>query len=307
MTTLRDLKPTKKQNVKEITDELGLRMTNKYDWRFSDESGTYLIFEWLDDMLEKDGEIYFLDQATDWAEKNRSTALTVQINRAYAVASVILQAYYTKAPLNVAIIEGVRRVVGLRETSEAHLRQLDLQKWYPHHRDENGYIVVIRGKPQPDGFGAYEDDQRRAKLTGSPPPPPPSKTVELTRTAIYDRDPQVVKDVKRRAASGCCEFCGKLGFPTPQGTYYLEAHHVIPLNLDGADTVKNVIAICPDDHRRAHFGEDRHELRDRMIWDVLHKLYPDDTEYYEALDLQSAQIRKSEKGPTKLEDVRIDS
>jgi hypothetical protein len=31
-------------------------------------------------------------------------------------------------PIHVAVLDGVRRMVGLRETSEAHLRELDSEK-----------------------------------------------------------------------------------------------------------------------------------------------------------------------------------
>jgi 5-methylcytosine-specific restriction enzyme A len=34
---------------------------------------------------------------------------------------------------------------------------------------------------------------------------------------------------------------------------YLEAHHVISLAENGDDSVDNVIALCPEHHREAHF------------------------------------------------------
>jgi hypothetical protein len=69
---------------------------------------------------------------------------------------------------------------------------------------------------------------------------------------------------KRRAA-GKCEFCGKLGFLCPDGTRYVECHHIIALADEGADRMTNVIALCPGDHREAHFGERRDELEQQMI------------------------------------------
>jgi 5-methylcytosine-specific restriction protein A len=33
----------------------------------------------------------------------------------------------------------------------------------------------------------------------------------------------------------------------------LETHHIIPLSEEGEDIEENVIALCPNDHRRAHF------------------------------------------------------
>jgi hypothetical protein len=60
--------------------------------------------------------------------------------------------------------------------------------------------------------------------------------------------------VKLRA-NGKCEFCGEPGFISTKGTPYLECHHIIALANDGADRMTNVIALCPKDHREAHFGE----------------------------------------------------
>jgi 5-methylcytosine-specific restriction protein A len=91
------------------------------------------------------------------------------------------------------------------------------------------------------------------------------------------------------------------------GGFYLEGHHVIPLNCGGLDDERNVVAICPDDHRRAHYGEDRHVLRDRMISDVLSKMYPDDTLFFDMLDEKSYDIERSDLSIRKLEDNRVET
>lgn len=33
-----------------------------------------------------------------------------------------------------------------------------------------------------------------------------------------------------------------------------EVHHKVPLSAGGDDTVENAIALCPNCHRKAHFG-----------------------------------------------------
>jgi 5-methylcytosine-specific restriction enzyme A len=68
------------------------------------------------------------------------------------------------------------------------------------------------------------------------------------------RDDKVRQRVIRRA-NGKCEFCGELGFLKADGTRYVEAHHIISLADQGPDTLENVIALCPNHHREAHFGE----------------------------------------------------
>jgi alkylated DNA nucleotide flippase Atl1 len=81
---------------------------------------------------------------------------------------------------------------------------------------------------------------------------------------MYVRDPAVRAAVMTRAA-GRCELCGKYGFLKPDGTRYLESHHVIALAHQGADRLTNVIALCPEDHREAHFGKRADEIESQMI------------------------------------------
>lgn len=80
----------------------------------------------------------------------------------------------------------------------------------------------------------------------------------------YSRDQKIRKKVKSRA-KGKCEFCGEPGFICTDGTPYLECHHIIALAKDGADRMTNVIALCPKDHREAHFGKRGGELEKKMI------------------------------------------
>lgn len=80
----------------------------------------------------------------------------------------------------------------------------------------------------------------------------------------YVRDPRVRKAVIERA-NGKCEFCGADGFKCADGSKYLETHHIIALANDGEDRITNVIALCANHHREAHFGERRDELEKTMI------------------------------------------
>lgn len=86
--------------------------------------------------------------------------------------------------------------------------------------------------------------------------------------------------------------------PSATGGYYLEVHHVIPLSCDGLDDEWNALAICPDDHRRAHFGADRKELRDKMI-QLLGARYP---AKLGLLTEMAARMDSSESGTEDLED-----
>jgi 5-methylcytosine-specific restriction protein A len=49
------------------------------------------------------------------------------------------------------------------------------------------------------------------------------------------------------------------------GGVYLETHHVVPLSEKGVDHERNVVALCPNDHREAHHGERRDAIRTRLL------------------------------------------
>lgn len=74
-------------------------------------------------------------------------------------------------------------------------------------------------------------------------------------TSVFRRSPDVVAEALIRA-NGVCEDCGSNApfFRFSDGTPYLEVHHVIPMSSGGSDTLENVKALCPNCHRRMHFG-----------------------------------------------------
>jgi predicted HNH restriction endonuclease len=80
----------------------------------------------------------------------------------------------------------------------------------------------------------------------------------------YARDLRIRAAVIKRAGRRC-EYCGKLGFKCADGSRYLEGHHILALAKQGADLMTNVIAICAQDHREAHFGGRRVEMSKEMI------------------------------------------
>jgi hypothetical protein len=92
---------------------------------------------------------------------------------------------------------------------------------------------------------------RLQRLARAPAQPP---RVEVT-TFVFARNPDVVAEVLYRAG-GKCEACHA---PAPferrtDRSPYLEVHHTTPLAAGGDDTVENAIALCPNCHRKAHYG-----------------------------------------------------
>lgn len=92
---------------------------------------------------------------------------------------------------------------------------------------------------------------RRRRLASAPKQ---ARSVQAT-TTVFLRNPDVVAEVLVRAA-GICEICGAMApfQRRSDGTPYLEVHHRVQLADGGDDTVQNAVAICPNCHRREHYG-----------------------------------------------------
>ncbi|MHB1651502.1 MAG: HNH endonuclease [Desulfitobacteriaceae bacterium] len=73
---------------------------------------------------------------------------------------------------------------------------------------------------------------------------------------IFKRNHDVVVEVLERAA-GICEACKN---PAPfirknDNSPYLEVHHIKALSDGGEDTIENTVAVCPNCHRKYHYGK----------------------------------------------------
>jgi hypothetical protein len=56
-------------------------------------------------------------------------------------------------------------------------------------------------------------------------------------------------------AAGICGDCElPAPFHTPRGQPFLEVHHILPIASGGDDVPGNVIALCPNCHRKRHHG-----------------------------------------------------
>jgi 5-methylcytosine-specific restriction protein A len=78
----------------------------------------------------------------------------------------------------------------------------------------------------------------------------------------FRRNPDVVAFLLLRA-NGKCELCGLDApfFKAKDDAPYLEVHHWITLSDDGEDTVENAVALCPNCHKEAHFGQNRDYIK----------------------------------------------
>ena len=173
-------------------------------------------------------------------------------------------------PLSNAIVEKARRHTFTEADVQAIKHALDdlgamggIKAW-AFVRDSLPHQELHRRLTEPENADGGTDainDIASDSLdeVGSDTPPRVTAT-----TQHYLRDERIRKAVLRRAR-GRCEFCGNAGFLRQDGSAYLETHHIIALANDGADRMTNVIALCANDHRKAHFGRNGANMERRMI------------------------------------------
>lgn len=69
------------------------------------------------------------------------------------------------------------------------------------------------------------------------------------------RNQKAVNDLKK-LYGGLCQLTGdRFVFKKVDGSYYCEAHHLIPLGKGGADSVYNIVVISPLIHRMLHYAK----------------------------------------------------
>lgn len=71
-------------------------------------------------------------------------------------------------------------------------------------------------------------------------------------TSVYERNQHITEYAKQKS-KGICQLCNQ---PAPfcdhSGEPFLETHHIIPLANEGTDSIENVVALCPNCHRKMH-------------------------------------------------------
>lgn len=104
--------------------------------------------------------------------------------------------------------------------------------------------------------------ERKERLAAANPVP--QQVFVLTKA--FRRNQDVVAEVLSRA-SGHCEDCRQFApfLRAKDGMPFLEVHHIVTLAQGGLDTVENAIALCPNCHRKRHYGQiDEDESADEL-------------------------------------------
>ena len=281
MTPLAELKPKKKINLIELVmkaghDVLPWHQTKGhpasnpnfcYEWCFQDPKAGFIFNLWHEEMVEDEYGITVSGNKRDMLAKARSPDLNLKskraassrIKRARLFDDYLREILNTPQTFNVIIQSGSLQSIDTYESAKAEKRMLDNSVWrLQSYNLENGDYVLARGAV------SFVDQFSNEADIGNVNP----KKAERT-SKVYHRDPKVRNAVLLRS-EGYCEHCAERGFQTPHGLY-LETHHIIPLSEGGPDTIDNVIALCPNDHRKAHFGVQKDEMRAQLFESIFSK------------------------------------
>ncbi|WP_288107411.1 HNH endonuclease signature motif containing protein [Limnobacter sp.] len=229
-----------------------------YSWTFAEPGRFVLLNLWYVELKEADGTIFqdmnYRELATQFERSKEKSAWG---RRAREVDLALQLAWREKLPVKVVICDGQRRDIAdpYSEASKVERRVLDNQLWAVTDYDwSTGAATVTRGaSPEP-----YLDQFSVLPLSNETP----------VRTPRLVEVPGRSADVRRQAlrrAKGCCQWCKEPGFCMPNGRVFLETHHVVPLSEGGIDTLANVVALCANHHREAHYGEKKSAMRERLL------------------------------------------
>ena len=115
-------------------------------------------------------------------------------------------------------------------------------------------ITLIRWLEQNERLAAelpLRELARRAEMASTS-----ARKVESAGT-VYIRDSFVAAYAKK-LAQGTCDLCERdAPFYSVNGEPYLESHHVEWLSNGGHDSVDNVVALCPNCHRKMHIRDEK--------------------------------------------------
>jgi len=226
-----------------------------YEWSYVNQNNKVIVLNlWYSNIELVDGEfIYNLNPRHTASEENGAGG---RAKRAFKMDFALQKVVREDLPIRVIICD--------TNGSKSHVerRLLDSEFWYVTSYDsDTGECSLKRGKPElkyVDQFVTIDTDTDK-----------PKKKEAVSH--VYERSPHVRRDVLMRAR-GLCEWCEEEGFTTESGAIYLESHHIIPLSESGDDSSSNVIALCPNDHRKCHYGKDKESYKAELLIIIINRM-----------------------------------
>lgn len=223
-----------------------------YEWSFLQPGKVVVLNLWHKELTERaDGTVVYQQ---NWRELT-ATLKGQRGKRAQRTDEAIQAACNDSLPIRVIVLEGRRRGVDVieSEASKVSKRLLDPVVWnISRYDNETGQCELIRG-------GLRYVDQFSLRVSA---PKQPERREVSGQTFVRSG---IVRTNVLSRAGGKCELCQNLGFKTPNGSLFLETHHVIALGEGGSDRESNVAALCPNHHREAHHGAEQNAIREKLL------------------------------------------
>ena len=275
MSELIALRPTEFRRVMDVVREAGIDVTDWgnwaggpakaaknpkhcYEWSFVQPGKLVVLNVWYRNIRERGKVITLEDNVRSSAAmygERRKGGSPLWRKRATRFDEAVKTAASEKLPIRIVICDGEMRKREDLRASKVTARTLDPVPWAVTAYDSaTGQFTLRRG--------ALPDHLIDQFSVGSAPESPTE--IRTVTGIVFMRDPGVRAFALSRAA-GRCEWCQRPGFTMHDGAVFLETHHVVPLGEGGADTVANVVALCPNHHREAHYGAARDIMRERLL------------------------------------------
>lgn len=238
-----------------IFEELDLKATNqRWSWCGKNENLKISVFTiWVD--KEDNGTWLLHDDADNFLNKRlgakeQEKVLQLSIENSYTVYGLIAEAVNPNDSPRL-----------IKRLNDEHLIKLQLER-----KGQNIFAKKVGIVSFLDVIKKNKESIKEHGLLDLQNPPLGKNIADRASifSTVFKRDKNVRNYVLKRAM-GRCEYCGELGFELKGGRHYLETHHIISLASEGSDTIANVIALCANHHRQAHFGSNAEALEKEFI------------------------------------------
>lgn len=229
-----------------------------YEWAFIEADKLVVLNLWYASMQERDGEIFQdLNQREVAARYAVSPRKPAWERRSLRMDTALQAAVRGALPVRVVVCDGTMRDIDDSESgpSRVERRMLDPKPWAVTSYDwATGACTVTRDR---EAVSLVDQFSLRSSISEEP-----------DRREVHGKAFVRSAEVRNQAlfrAGGRCDWCSQMGFATTDGRVFLETHHVIPLAEGGKDTLENVVALCPNHHREAHYGAIAQEMRQELL------------------------------------------
>ena len=272
---LESLRPTERRRVMDLVRDAGVDVSDWsnyeggvaraaanpkycYEWSFCVPGKVVILNIWHAHLREAGGTITLTDNLRENAIFYADVpGRAVWRKRAESFDHHVALAATDGLPVRTIVCDGEMRAKFDTESlaSKVRARALDPAPWAVTSYDQTTGQFVLRRGALPHRL--------KDQFVTDPLPGSPTETKSVTGL-VFVRS-AAVRLLALKRADGSCEWCGELGFTTDDGSVFLETHHVVPLSEEGPDIITNVVALCANHHREAHFGSSRVTMRSSLL------------------------------------------